>query len=438
MTIKEKFVKLRKFLTRDIWHIEIDKSVSGIRQLFLKELQMAVLVIKSTQKHFLFGRASALAFTTMISLIPVLAILFMFFKAFGGELVETQIKPLIYEYLTAGIGDNITEYIDSFLTSATVDTLGTIGVVFLLAAVYSILSSIEISFNAIWQVNKNRTPIEMLKTYLTIVFISPILLVLSIWVAAKLERIMIIGDSFFGGFSNFMLVHLAPFVLITILFMCLIVIMPNTSVRLKNAFVGAVFGAVAYTVLKEIFLYYTKMAVSYNVIYGSLAILPFFMLWIYFSWVIVLLSVEISYVRQNVHNLKHLETGSESNRLDKLKIAFMIVLSITKNFMSGKEQLSRMEISEELDISLKDISETLKDLEKSNIIIEIAKKPDAYTLNVPPEKLTLGKVTDAVDKMYVPHKSFKSEKLHRELSLIFKDRSLTPEKDELIVSLMEK
>ncbi len=436
--MKEKIIKIKKFLTKDIWHIEIDKSVSGIRQLFLRELQMAVLVIKSTHKHFLFGRASALAFTTIISLIPVLAIMFMFFKAFGGELVETQIKPLIYEYLTAGIGDNITEYIDSFLTSATVDTLGTIGVVFLLAAVYSILSSIEISFNAIWQVNKNRTPIEMLKTYLTIVFISPILLVLSIWVASRLEKIMVIGDSFFGGFSNFMLVHFAPFVLIIVLFMCLIVIMPNTSVRLKNAFAGAVFGAVAYTLLKEIFLYYTKMAVSYNVIYGSLAILPFFMLWIYFSWVIVLLSVEISYVRQNVHNLKHIEVSSESNRLDKLKIAFMIILSITKNFISGNEQLSRLEISEELDIPLKEISETLSDLEKSGIIIEIAKKNEAYTLNIPPEKLTVGKVTDAVDKMYVGNKSFKSEEIHNELSQIFKDGSFSPEKDDLLVSLIEK
>ncbi|MFO7810428.1 MAG: hypothetical protein R6V47_03535, partial [Candidatus Delongbacteria bacterium] len=104
MTFKDRMKRAKKFITHDLWFVEIEESVSGFKKFLLKELQMMVLVVKSTQKHFLFSRASSLAFTTLLSLIPVLAIMFMFFKAFGGEMVETKIKPLIYEYLTAGQG----------------------------------------------------------------------------------------------------------------------------------------------------------------------------------------------------------------------------------------------------------------------------------------------------------------------------------------------
>ncbi len=438
MTIKDKIKKLHRFLTHDLWFVEIEESVSGLRKFLLNELQMMVIVVKSTQKNFLFSRASALAFTTLLSLIPVLAIMFMFFKAFGGELVETKIKPMIFDYLTAGMGEKINEYLDSFLGSATVDTLGSIGFIFLLWAVYSILSSIETSFNAIWQVNKNRSPVEMLKTYLTIIFISPILLVMSIWMTTRFEFIMNIGDSFFSGFSTFMLSQVIPYILVTFLFLFLIVIMPNTSVRLKNALIGALFGALCFTIFKALFLHYTKLAVSYDKIYGSIAILPFFMLWIYFSWIIVLLSVEIVYVRQNVHNLKHLEVNIFSNRTDKLRIAFMIMIEIVRNFVSGKEQLSQLEISEKLDIPIREIGECLTGLEKSGVIIEIAKKPDTYTINVPLNSLTAGRIADSVDMMYIENKNFKSETVFPELANIISGNKLIAESGTLLTDIIKK
>lgn len=438
MTLKKKLEKIRKFITHDLWYVDIEESVSGVRKFLVKELQMAVIIVKSANKNFLMNRASALAYTTLLSMIPVLAIMFMFFKAFGGEMVETKIKPMIYDYLTAGIGDSITLYIDSFLSSATVDTLGSIGFIFLLVAVYSILSSIESSFNAIWQVNKNRSPIEMLKTYLTIVFVSPILLIVSLWLTSRLEFIMSIGDSYLKGFSTFMLYQILPFGLVLLLFLALIVIMPNTRVKILNALIGAFIGALCFTILKGLFIHYTKMAVSYNVIYGSIAAVPFFMMWIYFSWTIVLLSVEIAYVRQNIHNLKHLEQNNQSNRTDRLRIALMVMIKITKNFISGKEQSSQLEISQELDIPIKEIAQCLESLEKSGIIIEIAKKQDTYTLNLPLEHLTIGRISDSVDQMYIENKNFKSESDILEMADIIKDNKLAAGYDDQLAGFIKK
>jgi membrane protein len=345
---------------------------------------------------------------------------------------------MIYDYLTAGIGNSITEYIDSFLGSATVDTLGSIGFIFLLMAVYSILSSIEASFNAIWQVKKNRSPVEMLKTYLTIVFISPILLVLSLWLASRLEAMVGFGGNYLGGLLSFIFVQLSPFILITVLFLLLIIIMPNIEVKVSNAMIGALFGAVCFTAFKALFIHYTKLAVSYNVIYGSIAILPFFMLWIYFSWVIVLISVEIAYVRQNYHNLRHLEQNLLSNRIDKIRIALMVVIKIVKNFIGGKDQSSQLEISEELDIPIKEIAESLSCLEKNGVIIEIARKRDTYTMNMPLSKLTIGKITDSVDMMYIEDKNFKSESTFPELLKIIENDKVISDREELITSIIGK
>jgi membrane protein len=232
MKWKNRIERLKKFITKDLWFLDIEEGVSGVRKFLLKELQMLILIVKFTDKNFLFSRASALAFTTLLSLIPVLAIMFMFFKAFGGGLVDEKIKPMIYDYLTAGIGDSITGYIDSFLGSATVDTLGSIGFIFLLWAVYSILSSIEVSFNAIWQVSKNRSPVEMLKTYLTIVFIAPILMILSLWLASRIEGMVSVEGNHVMGFISFAFFQFSPFLLVTVMFMFLLVIMPNTQVKI--------------------------------------------------------------------------------------------------------------------------------------------------------------------------------------------------------------
>jgi DNA-binding IscR family transcriptional regulator len=146
----------------------------------------------------------------------------------------------------------------------------------------------------------------------------------------------------------------------------------------------------------------------------------------------------MAFVRQNIHNLKHLEQNVFSNRLDRLRIALMVVIKITKNFIAGKEQSSQLEISSELDIPIKEIAECLSGLEKSGIIIEIAKKQDTYTLNMPLEKLTVGVIADSVDMTYIEHKNFKSEKDYPELEKILSDIGIKAERNDLLTSFVVK
>jgi DNA-binding IscR family transcriptional regulator len=146
----------------------------------------------------------------------------------------------------------------------------------------------------------------------------------------------------------------------------------------------------------------------------------------------------MAYVRQNIHNLKHLEQNVLSNRNDKLRIALMVMIKIAKNFISGKEQSSQLEVSEELDIPIKEISDCLSNLEKSGVIIEIAKKQETYTINIPLDRLTVGVIADAVDMSFIENKHFKSEKDFPELGVILSAEGLKAGRKDLLTSFFEK
>ena len=413
-----KIKKIISFLSHDIWHIKIENGVSGLRKFCITELQILLLEFKLFFRNNTLTKASSLAFTTLLSLIPVMAIMFMFFKMFGGKLVESKIKPMVYEFLASGSGDKISSYIDAFLSSATVDALGSIGFIFLLIAIYSILSSIELNFNDIWNVKKARNALEQLKTYLSLVFITPILVVISLWLTSKIE--IIIKNNLWNGFSVF-IISAAPFLLILLLFVFIIKVMPNCKVNTGKAFIGGGYGATLYYISKYLFVYYTKVAVSYNVIYGSIAVLPFLMLWIYFLWIIILLSVQITFVRQNIHSLKHIEKGTEINRADRIKIALSVSSKLLKSFIYHTPKMSIQELSDDLDIPFKDIRECLTDFERSGIVIETAEKQDIYIPNIPLKEFTVKKILHAVDKMYIPSNDYGMNEISHLVSRLFKN-----------------
>jgi len=441
--------KIIKFLTADIWHLDAE----GYKKILIKELQILILQMKLFFRNFALTKASSLAFTSLLSLIPVLAVLFMFFKLFGGKgVVEETIKPFIYEFLTAGSGDKISEYIDSFINSATIETLGTIGIAFLFIAVYSILSSIESNFNDIWDVKRNRSFLDQIKSYTLILIVIPILITFTIAITSKLETVLQSNSlDMVWGFSLLIIFDkIFPFFLVILMFFSLIKIIPNCKVHKKSAFIGAAVGTILYFISKNIFVYYTKMAVSYNVIYGSIAILPFFMLWLYFFWIIVLLSVQITFVRQNLHNLKYLEKVFLINRIDKIKIAVMVSFMIVKKFIkksdssdgvvkSKNNYLSIDDISAELDIPLKDIRKCLSDFEKSGILAELANNLECYIPNIPLNDFTLRAVIGSVDKKYLISNKYESENKFSAIKDLVKNGDLNKEIDlEISIEKMLK
>lgn len=418
--MKLNFKKIFTFIKKDVWELNSEEAHHPVIKIIIDELQMLDLEVKLFFRNHALTRAADLAFTSIFSLVPLLAILFMIFKLMGGrEIVEAKIKPYIYNFLTPVSGKQISTYIDAFLNSATVETIGAIGLVGLLVGVYFILSLIEHSFDVMWHIKKSRTFFERIKSYWLILTVSPILLTLSATLTSYLDSVTIKYSLLDKLYTHFTF-QVLPFILIWLFFSMLIISLPNCKVGANHALVGALFGTVLYYVTKNLFIDYTKLAVNYNLIYGSIAVLPIFMLWIYWFWVITLFSVEVSFVRQNFPYLSRVERTQELNHYDKIKIALLIILKMIKDHIDCVKLGNVLVYSEKLDIPVNHVLNCFKDFEKSGIVKEIEKTPELYIPVIPIQEITIKKIIDSVNKMYIPNIKFSGELNNEILEDIFR------------------
>jgi len=397
------------FLLKDVWELEHDiKSKSRFKRKVIEEAQMLDLEIKLFFRNHALTRAADLAFTSIFAIVPILAVIFMLFKYSGGkQIVDSKIKPFIYNFLSPVSSKQISEYLDTFLNSASVETLGVLGILFLLVTIYIILSVIESTFDYIWHVKKSRTFFERLKSYWLIISVSPILLTLSATLNSYLDSI-IIEWSFFEKLYSIVAFKFFPFILIMFFFSFIIGILPNCRVGANHALMGGFFGTVLYYITKNLFIDYTKLAVNYDVIYGSMAVLPIFMLWLFWFWVIVLFSVEVAFVRQNFKYLKNSENSVEINQFDKIRISLLISFKMVKDHLDSEKPDNVISYTDKLNIPLNHVISCFKGFELSGMVKEVNTTPEKYILNVPIREITIKRVIDSVNKSYIKEKLFNS------------------------------
>lgn len=395
------------FLLKDVWELEQEDDSNGrFRKKFVEEAQMLDLEVKLFFRNHALTRAADLAFTSIFALVPLLAIIFMLFKYTGGQqVVNTKIKPFIYNFLSPVSSKQISEYIDTFLNSASIEALGVLGIILLLVTIYIIMSVIESTFDYIWHVKKSRSFFDRLKSYWLIISISPMLLTASATLTSYLDSI-VIESSLFETLYSIFAFKVMPFILIMFFFTLMIIVLPNCKVQANHALMGGIFGTVLYYITKNLFIDYTKLAVSYNVIYGSMAVLPIFMLWLFWFWVIVLFSVEVAFVRQNFKYLKNIEKHTELNYFDKLRVAILVSIKLVENYLGSKKEENILNYSDNLNIPLNHVLEVFNDFEKAGLVKETAKMPEEFVPNIPIKEITLKRVIDAVNKVYIPDKLF--------------------------------
>lgn len=393
-------------MLKDVWELEHEHGGNKYLKKIIEEVQMLDLQIKLFFRNHALTMAADLAFTSIFALVPILAIIFMVFKFFGGkEIVDLKVKPYIYSFLTPVSGKQISSYIDTFLNSANVEALGVLGIVLLLVTVYIILSVIESTFDYIWHVKKSRTFFERLKSYWLIISVSPILLSMSATLTSYLDSITI-ESSFYEVIYTFFAFKLMPFVLIMLFFALMIIVLPNCKVEPNHALLASLIGTVLYYITKNLFIDYTKVAVSYDIIYGSMAVLPIFMLWLFWFWVIVLFSVETAFVRQNFYFLKQIEIHQEINYFDRIKIALLINMKMVKDYLNSEKSDNVYEYSKKLGIPLNHVLSCFIDMEKSGIVKELGKTPEVFAPIIPIKEITLKKVINSANKMYIYDKPF--------------------------------
>ena len=369
--------RLTRFFSTTIWEME-SEAYAGIRRHGVRLLQIMTVVIRDFRDDQCLLRASALTFTTILSLVPFLALTFAVLKGFN---VHNKVEPLILNRVAAGSQETVDRII-TYIDKTNMTSLGAIGLVTLIMTVLSVLGNIEEAFNVIWGVKETRSFYRKFSDYMSVVITGPLLLFAGVSITSSLQSQAfirwLVEKSYLGDFLLF-LFKLAPYVTIWLALVFLYIFIPNTRVRFRSALIGGVIAGTIWQLAQWGYIHFQVGVAKYNAIYGTLAALPVFMVWIYASWLIVLFGVEVVCAHQNIRNLlaEARNTSFSHNRKELLSLA--ILEKIGAAFHSGSKPWTALHLAEELDIPVRVIRELLAFLMESDYILANAGENLTYT-----------------------------------------------------------
>ena len=271
---------------------------------YLREIYRKLyLTIRFFTEKRVMTQASALSYSTLLAIVPILAVVFAIARGFG---YHKYIELWFRESLSTQpqVADIIVGFVNSYLVHTQSGIFLGVGLVFMLYSVLMLISNIEDTFNQIWQLSSTRPIIRSITNYLAICFLFPIIIVVSTGLSIFMETVADTMDGFrILGPAIRRMLSLAPCVLMSLMFIILYVYMPNTKVRFSSAIVPGILAGIAMQVLQLAYIHSQIWVTGYNAIYGSFAALPLFMLWIQISWTICLFGAQLTFTNENMNRI---------------------------------------------------------------------------------------------------------------------------------------
>ena len=397
----KKIKQIRAFLKNELWTVDLEHA-SKTKRRFIHFTRIVSLGFQSFKEDKLDIRASALTYFTLLSIVPVLALGFGIAKGFGLEaILEKEITKSLSGQQQ--VLDYILDFTRSLLSTASGGIIAGLGFILLLWSVIQLLSSIEVTFNTIWDVKKSRSIVRKFTDYMTIMIIAPIFMIMAGSVTVFLStQITNIQESTQLGFASPLFLKLAsiiPYIIIWTIFTILYLVMPNTKVNFKSALIGGIIAGTAFQIFQNLYIYFQSGATRINAIYGSFAALPLFLIWLQSSWFVVLLGAEISFAVQNI-KLKGTSISYQkiSNEYQK-KIAVFLVYQLVDDFKEGRKASTSELISSKTSVPVQTVDFILDKLVKTRIISKvILGKKYAFQPAFDINKIDIASVINAYDQ----------------------------------------
>jgi membrane protein len=343
-------------------------------------------------------RAMSLVYTTLLSLVPLLAISFSILKGFG---VHNQIEPFLLNAMEP-LGerkDEIVERIVGFVDNMQVGVLGSVGFVLLFYTVISLMQKIELAFNDVWQISSRRTFAERFKDYLSVIVVGPVLVFASLGISAT-----VMSDPLMARIANIQGVstlvelvgRLVPIVMVSLAFTFIYIFVPNTRVRAMPALTGGLFAGLLWNVLGWLFAGFVAQANRYTAIYSGFATPILFMIWLYVGWLILLLGANIAFYRQHPEYLSGRRLSSNLSHADRERLALQVVRQIGERFYAGNPPPSAETLGHALRTPSNAIELILEPLERRGLVAGTDSAPQGFLPGCPWERASVDDVLEAI------------------------------------------
>ncbi|MEK7437329.1 MAG: YihY/virulence factor BrkB family protein [Pseudomonadota bacterium] len=362
-----------------IWSGRFDGR-SGWGAVIIRPLRMLLVLMRDLAYGQLTLRATGLVFTTLLSLVPLLALSFSVLKAFG---VYNQIDPILLKFL-APLGEksaDVSRWIIKFIENLDVKVLGSIGLAMLIYTVVSLMQKIEESVNFIWHVPQLRSFARRFSGYLSVLLIGPVLIfsiigiTATIMAAPQIRRLLAIEP--FGGVV-YALGQAIPVFFVIAVFVFAYRFAPNTRVRLNAAWIGGIVAGMLWQAASWAFTEFARTSTQYAAIYSSFAIFLLFLIWLYLNWLILLLGASIAFYSQYPEYLV-LEQGEPrlSNRMRE-RVALMLMYLIGKTYRDGGPGWTFSSLTQQLDVPSYALQMVLEAFEQDRLLVRTGDDPPAY------------------------------------------------------------
>ncbi len=366
--MKDKIRKVLQFIKRDVWRIRA-RDLSKGKLLIIRPLRIMLLAARGFKVDRCTLRASALTFYFIQSIVPVCAVAFGIAKGFGlGKIMETRLTSALAGH--EKVANRIIEFSRSILQNTKGGVLAGIGVVVLLWIVLKVLWNIEKSFNEIWGVKEPRPFVRKLTDYVTVMLIGPILLVISstatVFFATKVQAL--IGDIVVMGQMVNLALRLLPYFVIWAFFTFVYIFMPNTKVHFLPALLGGIVAGTMFQLLQWLYVSFQVGITKYSAIYGSFAVLPLFLIWIHFTWLIVLFGGELSFAYQNEETYEFEPDCLNASHNLRMLVALGITHMVVQRFLKGGSPADAEMISHKIGVPIRLVHEMLYELEEADIL----------------------------------------------------------------------
>lgn len=388
----KKLRKLIEYFKHGIWQ-KRDEEYSSKKELWLaRQFRVILYTLQGIGQHGIIVRSAALTYYTLMSVVPMAALVFGIVKGFGLEtrLIE-YLHTRLPEYSQAI--DLVSGFANNLLARTKGGIVAASGFLLLIWVLFRMFGNIEEAFNNIWEVHKSRAIARKVSDYITVIFLAPILWVSAIGAAQqvknRIEQIHSVPLE--------ILYWLGSLVVIWLLFTLLYFLVPNTKVKFRNAALAGVIAGTAFQIFQVAYIIIQRGVTSYNAIYGSFAALPLFLIWVQTSWQIVLLGGELSFSYQNIERYQHEKDSLLISKDNRRKVTLAVMLLIIKHFIENLGPLSAERAAEELRLPIRIVREVLFDLENAGLVLPVRSEDnDKVSLYVPSKDVNRITVYDVI------------------------------------------
>ena len=373
---------------------------SRSQQLLRQGVQVLYCTVRELRGGELTLRAMSLVYTTLLALVPLLALSFSIFKALG---LHNQIQPMLLNLLEP-LGSDAPEVVQTllgFVDNIKIGVLGSIGIAMLFYTVLAMIQKVESAFNLIWKIPRTRPMGQRVSQYLVVLLLGPLAISLTLGITASLSSNTVVESLLAlpgAGEGALLLGRLSPFLVICSVFAFLFLFIPNTSVRPAAAICGGLVSGLLWQSAAWGFASFVAGSGNYNAVYSSFAILIVLLIWLYIAWLVLLVGCQISFFVQHPEYLTREQHSPQLSPLERECLLLDVAVEVGRRFVKGQPPLSAERLSRQLRARPDQLSPVLDTLLRAGILAEdtegrmlLARSPDSLPLNTLAQEAALSR-----------------------------------------------